>query len=198
MKTGVASAAAVVAGASAAHAADAGFAGHDWSGVYVGASLGVMGGDTPWDEADGYDYKLKSQAAFGGFIGVNHQFHNNMVVGLEAALQSGGGVDSADANNAGDDYNVDHMADVKLKVGTTFGSDNQILAYGFGGLSQMGITAHGNAYSAVGFNFGLGADYAVSDNFTVGAEVIGRSLTGYKSTGARFDEQASLRVAFHF
>jgi outer membrane immunogenic protein len=119
-------------------------------------------------------------------------------------LQSGS---NADANNVAyyhSDYNIGYTADAKFKLGAAFGSNNQILAYGFAGISKQQVnteadpTPYGYDYSAIGANYGVGLDYAVNDKFTVGVELIGRTLRGYEDAVNRSQFQGSLRAAFHF
>ncbi|MEM9723883.1 MAG: outer membrane beta-barrel protein [Pseudomonadota bacterium] len=71
-----------------------------WTGPYVGAHVGWAEGDfdgpvtfnTPFDVGD-FDV---SGLAFGGHIGYNYQFENNIVVGLEADFTGLGGDDRED------------------------------------------------------------------------------------------------------
>ena len=107
---------AAAAGAQAAGAADVDMApapADDWSGLYLGASIGMMDGDAPFDLAG--DYQIENDVVFGGFIGLNHQMDSGLVVGAELALQSGADVDDGDDGDKS--YDLNYMADAKLRFG---------------------------------------------------------------------------------
>ncbi len=198
---GLASAVALISGAQVANAADAdlGPAGHDWSGLYLGLSAGMQWGDMPLSFSN--DYNMNSDIALGGFVGVNHQY-NDFVVGAELALQTG---NDTDDGNSSEDYDVNYTADAKLKLGMALGSEDQLLVYAFGGFSATGITTGSDRddYSNFGVNYGVGAEYMITDQFSLGAELMGRSpIDEYgwddpdHNAGASY--QATLRAAFHF
>lgn len=198
MAAGLASAVALISGAQVAYAADAEPAldVQDWSGFYIGGAVGVPFGDAPVQQDN--DYKLDGDIVFGGFAGVNQQY-GNLVVGAELGLQTGGEIEGDD-----EDYNLHYTADAKLKVGTVLGAEDQLLVYGFGGFfaSTFEAGSDNHDYAAYGVNYGLGADWMVTEQFSLGAEVIGRSvLNTYESDDDGLPDasyQASLRAAFHF
>ena len=173
---------------------------HDWSGVYIGGAIGyVFGGDFPITYDGTYD--VDEDFVFGGFAGVNHQFNDsNLVVGFELALQNGFDADALDTDF---DYDVDWVADAKFKLG--IGIDD-VLIYAFGGVSVLGMNAEGSSttydYAEGGFNYGLGVDWMVTEHFSLGAEVMGRTIVDpYGSVDNGQDDshwQGMLRAAFHF
>lgn len=196
---GLTAAVAAVAGAQVASAADAAMPdiSTDWSGPYIGVSLGVEGGQTPVG-LDG-NYQLAAGPNFGAFIGVNHEMSNALVIGAELAIQSGVGGDST--HLASEAYNVNFIADSKVKLGMAVSP--QTLIYGFGGISAGTLTQYGpHTYDFVAANFGVGAEYKVSQQFSLGVEVLARApISAYHwddIANPGLDYQGSLRAAFHF
>jgi outer membrane immunogenic protein len=174
---------------------------HDWSGVYIGAAAGyVFGGDFPINYDGTYD--VDEDFIFGGFAGVNHQFSgSNFVVGFELALQNGFDADAPDTDN---DYEVDWIADAKFKLGVAM---DEVLLYAFGGVSALSSKAENDSdgfydYGEGGLNYGLGVDWMVTEQFSFGAEVMGRTIVdSYGGVENGEDDthwQGMLRAAFHF
>lgn len=201
----VAGAAAVVSGAAAASAADAG-AVDDWSGFYVGGSLGytVAGETSYWDNNGGDPYEIDGGFVGGIHAGFNHQMDSGLVLGMEAALSEGG----RRAEPAGEDYdyNISPIFDVKARVGFAF---DDILAYGFAGFSSMpqesSYSDYGGAYQNYGYNLGLGAEMMVTDNVSIGAEYIYRATTDhYEFDSSSYQDTATslsefvVRASYHF
>ena len=168
--------------------------------LYLGLSAGMQWGDVPISFDN--DYNMNSDIAFGGFVGVNHQY-DDFVVGAELALQTGTDTDGDDSS---EDYDVNYTADAKLKLGMALGSEDQLLIYGFGGFSAIrnhDWNTRGSDYSTFGVNYGVGAEYMVTEQFSLGAELMGRSpIDEYgwddHDHNAGLSYQATLRAAFHF
>jgi opacity protein-like surface antigen len=196
---GLTAAVAVVAGAQVASAADVApeeYA-HTWDGVYIGVGAGVIfGGDFPVDELSS-EYDASEDFVFGGFVGVNHEFDNSLVVGAEIAAQNGF---ESDGGSPDHDYEVKFLVDAKLRLGMAM---DQWMPYVFGGFSGGSEdTASSNYdYGLWGFNYGIGFDWMLTDNISLGAEVMGRSLQGYNEDDDNADFQSHwqgmLRAAFH-
>lgn len=173
---------------------------HDWSGVYIGAAAGmIFGGDFPMNYTSEYD--ADDDFIFGGFIGFNHQFHDsNLVVGGEIAVQSGFEAEGDPEDD--NEYEVNYIVDGKLKLG--FAMD-EFLVYVFGGPTFIDSTytysGDDDDYSDGGINYGIGADWMVTDHFSIGAEVLGRTIIdAYGWSGDEEDKthwQGMLRAAFH-
>jgi outer membrane immunogenic protein len=205
MAAGLASAVALISGAQVANAADVDVGpvvGHDWSGLYLGVSAGYQFGDVPVSVND--DYNMDGDIAFGGFIGVNHQFDNGLVVGVEIAAQTG---DDCDGCVSSYDYSVNYTIDSKFKLGMALGAEDQVLAYIFAGPSiqemDVGYKPYGREYTSWSANFGVGAEWMITEQFSIGAEVMGRApIDEYEFTDhdhtAGINGQATLRAAFHF
>lgn len=164
---------------------------YDWSGFYAGVYGGMGFGSV--EEVPGGTDDLTSDFAYGGFAGYNMQ-NGPYVYGAEIA---GGMYNGTPSTAPGEGY--DFLLDGKLRAGYAF--DN-VLVYGFGG-GTWGNYTEGPAsdWSVYGPNFGAGAEVALTDNVSVGAEYIGRYLMGTTTGGA--DQNAWLhgvnaRVALRF
>ena len=170
-----------------------------WDGIYIGAAVGIMDGDAPFYSSDN-DYEFDGDVVFGGFIGFNHQFDNNIVAGAEAAIQSAPDVDSGGAGAYGD-YEVDYIVDAKFRLG--FAMDH-FLPYVFAGVSggESGIgNFYENEYGFFGANYGIGIDFKLGEHFSIGAEVLGRTIFDpYHEDSENHNPshwQGMLRAAFH-
>jgi Outer membrane protein beta-barrel domain len=190
--TGMASAVALMSGAAQAQ---------DFDGFYMGASVSTMTGDLPI--GDNFDeYALASEPTAGLFVGYNGTLGNGLVLGAELAFQ--GETDGDDLNNASCDcYAIKNVIDLKAKVGTTVTLGNSpVLLYGFAGLSTGTAALYYDQYSFNGYNYGVGADMMVGQNFSVGIEILGRTVDGYVDSGDPYQDtnhgQVSLRGAFRF
>lgn len=184
MVGGMASVAAIAAGSQAADA-------QDWTGAYAGLSVNSNQGSLPWSD----DYKLENSAVAGAFVGARWAA-GNVIVGAEIAYQGSFGGDADENSGNPEDYSFNRLVDAKLSIGKPVG---QVLVYGFAGVSSGNVeaAADGQNYSAVGANFGLGADYRVSDKFSVGAEYTRRVMSGYDNASAG-NGTLALRASFHF
>ncbi|MCB1337006.1 MAG: outer membrane beta-barrel protein [Maritimibacter sp.] len=141
---------------------------YDWSGAYVGATGGWQFGSSTLDPGATVD--VDGAASYGAFAGYNFQ-NGNMVYGgeLAAGLYNGFPVGSPTAS-------YDYVIDAKARAGIAM--DN-VLLYGFAGPSLASFTDAGaNQYNLLGANFGVGGEYGVTDNLSVGLEYIGHYLTG--------------------
>ncbi len=199
---GLTAAVAAVAGAQVASAADPAPESYapDWSGVYAGVGAGmIFGGEFPTDNLSN-DYDAQSDLIFGGFIGINHQLSDsNIVIGAELAVQSGFDSKGGDPDH---DYSVTFLADAKLKLGLAM---DEFMPYVFGGFSaaheEVGSCDYD--YGLWGVNYGIGVDWMVAEQFSLGAEIMGRTIMDpYNEDNSQGNEQTHfqgmLRAAFHF
>ena len=173
---------ATVTGASAAMADPA-----DWAGFYVGGMYSITGGEYSYA---GDDYDI-DQPIGGGFVGFNAAF-GSVVVGAEYDLNFGFA--------AGDDYDgMDNVQDLRIRVGTTF--DNALI-YGAIGVSSAHVYGGGSPdYDVSGVNYGIGVDYAVSDNLFVGVDYTIRNMGGGVDgdyVDVRGMSTLSIRVGYKF
>ncbi|MES2916198.1 MAG: outer membrane beta-barrel protein [Pseudomonadota bacterium] len=146
--------------------------GLDWSGAYVGAQLGYGDVDSNGAALDGNDW----------FGGVNAGYRwdlGNWVAGTEL---------SYDATNialgavAGDELS-DVLA-LKLQAGREIGNS---LVYGSLGAAQANASVGGADLRDSGLVYGVGFDYAVSDRWTVGGEVVKHDFNDFDGTTTDFD-----------
>ena len=164
-----------------------------WAGFYAGVTGGAAtsGGASyaPAGTAFGID-----RGSYGVMGGYNLQ-NGALVYGGEIAAQA------TDFNLEGAPGSFDNMIDLKARAGMAYG---KVLPYAFVGYSR-GDWKNGNALTngaADGMNYGLGVDYAVSDTWSVGAELIRRELStdfdgGNGSVDTNFNT-AQLRASFRF
>jgi len=168
----------------------------DWSGAYVGLGFGSYAGDASTNDPTlggqfDLDNGTRSQV-FGGY-----QFQNGSVVyGGELALGVGGGL-SAGGVPIGQ---LDKIFDLKARLGYAVDS---VLLYGVMGYSSAQIDLGFDDFSVSGMNYGIGVDYAVSDNFVVGAEYLMRKLDASDILGNGVNADGdlnsfSLRAAYRF
>ncbi len=171
----------------------------DWSGFYIGASFGtVVEGNVAFDSS--FDRDIESTNPFGLFLGYQAQ-NGQLVFGAEYQIAIDSdieleGVESPDEIIYGE-------GDLKLRVGYDFG---RILGYGLISSSAVAIADENQDIVAGGIGFGIGADYAVNNNFIIGVEYIVRELNGeYEIDGFVEDDDVdvradslSLRAAYKF
>jgi len=132
-------------------------AGADWSGFYVGAHVGqgfaaLAGVTTAMDgtigarpAAESADMNLNNFLA-GGQVGINYQFENRFVIGIEAdyaktrirgyreLLAVEGRLPQQRALEAKTDYDFDWMATIRGRAGYAF---ERLLVYGTGGAAFL-------------------------------------------------------------
>ncbi|WP_137112459.1 porin family protein [Rhodobacter sp. SY28-1] len=138
----------------------------DWSGPYIGASLGQGSGEVGVVTTSGLD-TLDSGTVYGLFAGYNLQ-RNNMVYGAELAFQSGD-IKSAAFPTQG----IDRLMDLKGRFGYAAGPS---LVYGVLGYSTNRAFVPGATSDGSGYSFGIGYDYKINDAFTIGGELLSRKM----------------------
>ena len=155
----------------------------DWSGGYVGAQIGY--GDIGSNGAG-----LDGSGAIGGVHAGYLMDFGQFVTGAEL---------SYDATNidlgAGADT-LDSVARLKLIAGYDLG---RTLVYGSAGVARAKATLAGVGLSDNGYFLGLGADYALTDQWTVGGEVMAHRFNDFAGTGVRLDATTvQAKVAYRF
>ncbi|MCK0148496.1 outer membrane beta-barrel protein [Marivita sp. S6314] len=150
--------------------------GGDWTGAYGGLSLGNLSAD-----ADDLD---DSEMVYGLHGGYDYDF-GQFVVGGELDYQTGSDISLGDID-------VDDVLRVKLRGGYDLG---RALVYGTVGAAQLG-TSIGDDTGLVG---GLGMEYKVTEQFTVGGEFLAHRFDDFDDTGLDVDANTlSLRGNFRF
>jgi outer membrane immunogenic protein len=186
--TGMASAVALMAGAQDVQA----------EGMYAGISFGDFSGDSPNETASSNEdnYELDG-GAFGIFVGTDFiSIGNGVTLGGELAISGNVEGDPNDeVGNGEDDYDINWVADAKLRLGTDIG---RATVYGFAGATLGTANTGYESYSFQGTNFGLGVETMVGDNMFVGLEVIQRNISSYDTNSDTKHRAVSLRAGFNF
>lgn len=139
----------------------------DWTGFYGG--LGVMGGTGEVQPGPTFDLD-DNNIGLEGFVGYDHAV-GDFVLGGEF------GYSTAKFNNTAWPplSNYSDILDLKVKLGYAAG---RWMPYLVVGRSQVTGTGDGASYDSVGYNFGVGVNYAVNDNLFVGGELLDRKMNG--------------------
>jgi outer membrane immunogenic protein len=154
----------------------------DWTGGYVGAQLGYGDVSTDVATADG-------NGAIGGVhAGYRYDF-GQFVAGVELAY-----------NAANIDLNLnsklDSVTQLKLMGGYDLGST---LVYGTVGVAHAKANLASVDHSDNGYLVGLGMDYAINDQWTVGAELAHHRFNNFDGAGTDVRANtAQVRVGFRF
>jgi outer membrane immunogenic protein len=163
-------------------------AGFVWTGGYVGLQAGYAWADAPY--TDDFDNRIDydPDGFFGGvYAGYNHQFQNNVVLGIDGDLNFSG-IDGRSTLTFGGDTgpDPDHVANSKIKMtgalrGRLGYAMDRFLPYVAGGVSfakfEFDLDHDGTGdwdfqekHTYTGWNIGVGFDYAATDNIIVRAE----------------------------
>lgn len=146
----------------------------NWTGFYLGAQVGYGWGESEVDGfAGSYDVDGFNVGIYGGY---NHQFVNNVVVGLEADINYNDADGSAVLVGFGTqatEFNFDGA--VRARLGYAF---DRVLVYVAGGVAFADIdtttTVGGLTFSGddttFGWTIGGGVEAAVTQNIAVRAE----------------------------
>lgn len=136
-----------------------------WSGPYVGIQGGYAWGDGPFDISGGagtFDADLDG-GLLGAFVGYNHQFSNNFVLGIEADLERNWNEDEI---VAGAEAKTEWQGSVRARVG--YAIDHALLyatAGWTGARGEVSVPGFGTEEEMFsGYTVGAGVDYAFTDN----------------------------------
>lgn len=155
--------------------------GTDWTGGYVGGQLGYGDVSATGLDGDGLTYGLRGgyDWDFGNWVlgaGIDHDWTD---------IELGGG--------AGD---LDSVTRLKLRAGADLG---RTLIYATAGGAHARADVGGNSLSDNGWFAGIGADYLLTDQWTVGAEVLSHQFDDFDNSGVDVDATtASVNVGFRF
>ena len=156
------------------------FSGSDWTGAYAGASLGYgdLTADTPTAgdvDADGTVYGLQA--------GYDYDF-GTFVLGGELDYSA------TDLDFNGTD--LDSITRLKVRAGYDAG---QTLVYGVAGAAH----AESDLGDDNGWILGVGADYKLTDDVTVGGEYLYHQFDDFDDTGVDIDGSTlAARVNYRF
>jgi outer membrane immunogenic protein len=155
----------------------------DWSGFYAGVQLGY--GDVGSGGAG-----LDGDGELGGVHAGYRWDLGTAVLGVEADYDTA----SIDLGTGGD--TLDSVARLKLTGGYDLG---RTLVYATGGVAQAEATVGGASLSDTGWFLGAGVDFAVTDQWTLGGEILGHRFDDYEGTGIDLDATTlKARISFNF
>ncbi len=158
--------------------------GGEWGGAYVGAQLGY--GDVGSNGAG-----LDGDGVLGGIFGGYRYDFGKAVVGGELDYDTTGIDLGATAGNE-----LDSVARLKLMAGADLG---RTLVYGTAGYAYAEASVGGASLSDSGWFAGLGADYALTDQWRVGGEVLTHQFNNFDGSGVDLDvTTVKARVSFAF
>ena len=153
------------------------FTGGDWTGFYGGLNLGYADVDGDGD-ADGDDM------TYGVHLGYDYDF-GKYVLGAELEYDKF----DVDLNGAAE---VDDVARLKLRAGYDLG---QTLVYVTAGSAFLGTDIGDDT----GQFAGVGAAYKITDQFTIGGELLGHRFDDIGGTGVDADATTlNLRASMRF
>jgi outer membrane immunogenic protein len=152
-------------------------AGFDWTGYYAGLQGGYGWGQSDIRGTEDEPFAV-SPDLDGGFVGGHvaglWQF-DQAVVGAQAEFNYSS-IDGADQLGAGNSIGSDikWFGSVNAEAGYAM---DRLLVYGIGGVafagietSQNSVTSFDKTRTSVGWTVGAGVDYALTDQFIVGAQ----------------------------
>lgn len=153
---------------------------NDWTGFYAGGSLGYANVD---EDAGGFDDDGTTYGVHGGY---DYDF-GDFVLGGELEIS---GFDLSDGG-----IDVDSVARAKVRAGYDVGN---FLPYVTAGIAQLNT---GGAFNGddTGAVYGIGLDYAYTDNIRVGGEILQHEFDNFDSSGLDLEATtAAVRLSFEF
>lgn len=155
----------------------------DWAGGYVGAQIGY--GDVNSGGAG-----LDGNGAIGGVHAGYLMDFGQFVTGAELSYDAS----NIDLGVGGD--SLDSVARLKLIAGADLG---RTMVYGSAGVARASATVAGAGLSDNGYFVGVGADYALTDQWTVGGEVLAHQFNDFAGTGVKIKATTvQAKVAYRF
>lgn len=154
--------------------------GNDWTGFYAGGSLGYadVTEDSDVFDDDGFTYGIHG--------GYDYDF-GTFVLGGEVEISG------FDISGAGTD--VDSVSRLKVRAGYDAGD---FLPYFTTGIAQLD-TSGGLSGDDTGAFYGVGLDYAFTDDIRIGGEILEHEFDNFDGSDLDFDATTvSLRIAYEF
>lgn len=156
---------------------------YDWTGFYSGVSLGFGKSYTSGIKQDGTLH-------IGGVnLGYRHDY-GSFVVGGELSY------DKDNINVGSSRKTINNTTALKLIAGTNLG---RTLVYGTVGVARANATLAGVAASDTGYSVGIGADYALSQQWTIGGELSANRYNNFNKSGVTLKDTAlEMKVGYRF
>lgn len=156
----------------------------DWSGFYVGAQLG-------YGDIDSNGAGLDGNGTLGGVHAGYRWDFGQYVAGAELDYDS----TSIDLGAVAGDA-LDDVMRLKLMGGAEFGNS---LLYATTGIARASATVGGAELSDNGYFLGAGLDYAVSERWSVGGELLQHQFKDFDGSGVDLDATTiTAKVAMRF
>ena len=131
----------------------------DWSGFYVGGSVGYAFGDIDYSGLGASVTVEPRGVTVGGLVGYNFHFARNWIFGLEADLDW---TNIDRTNSVGLSGGYDYLASARARLGYSFGT---WMVYGTGGWAGGHIASSVAGFTAddfaTGYVFGAGIEAAL-------------------------------------
>lgn len=144
----------------------------EWEGPYGGVTLAFMSGDNTYEDETTSKFELEGEmvGAFGGY----NIFTGRFIAGAEIAFLTG----AANEEDFEGQYEYTSLTDFKARVGI---DDGDLMPYGVIGASfgtfsvdEDGSDVRNFEETETGILVGVGIEYAIDDEFSVGGEFISR------------------------
>jgi len=156
----------------------------DWTGFYGGAQLGYGSIDSTDGVADG-------NGGLGGVMAGYRYDFGTFITGIEGDY-SWSNINLGDTNQG----SLDALYHIKLQAGADLG---QTFLYGTAGWAGAEGNFGGQNNSVNGWVAGVGADYDMGNNWTLGGEVLYNSFDDVAGTDVNADATTvMLRAAYRF
>ena len=107
-----------------------------------------------------------------------------------------GDYDAASIDLGGTTGTLDNVARLKLIGGADLG---RTFLYATGGVAYADATVGGAGLSDSGYFIGAGMDYAITDSWTMGGEILGHRFSDFDGSGVDLDvTTVKAKVSFRF
>ena len=174
--------------------------GFDWSGGYIGLNVGYGGGDHHFDYAIdnlgiyGSDTHRDNGVVGGVQLGYNYALFNCFIAGIEVDFDGSSIGGSAVLDNPSIysriTSHMDYFGTARGRLGYAF---DRVMVYATGGFAYAGTSTDVKApdyniydhssHFHLGYAFGGGMEYAVTNNVMLRAEYLRLAFNGKNSTG---------------
>lgn len=159
-------------------------AGRDWTGGYAGLSFGRHEADMTIETEGGEVGGSVDDTGLGAFVGYLYDM-GDYVVGGELSY------DTADFDGTDGDL-------IRLRGRLGYDAGNW-MPYATLGMAHAKLSAGGESASDTGITFGLGAEFALTENFRLGAEIGRSSFSDFDGSGVDLDvDTIQIRASFAF
>lgn len=171
---------------TAAHAADTATSSYDWSGAYIGIQAGGRWAETDTQARGNITMAPGAIKPEGGLLG-SYAGYNFQLGGIVIGAEAGVIINTISSyRDIGDNYRIKDSAKTLASINARLGyAIDRTLIYGSAGYTRArygsehhkDLTVESYSNSLNGYNIGIGAEYAFTDN------IIGRAEYRYFNFG---------------